>query len=278
MTVQLLCNNQYSHYNLWKFPGGEIGIKLYEEYPEGSQFELIVEGLHNSEDTFVLLNLLNALSLQGVARSRVTVTFKYFPYARQDRACNEGESFALEVFTRTLVAFNYLYGKIRVYDPHSNTTINLLNSGGSGIIRSIVEVIPQHKLTGGLPEYDWIIAPDKGAMEKARNIQPNTNHIYLNKTRVERKVIYTDLTKNAICGKVCVVDDIGDGMGTFISLAEMLQRTQPLVTQLDLYVTHGIFSRGLDILKPYYNKVYTFNLLNPEMKNHELLEITQQIS
>ena len=67
------------------------------------------------------------------------------------------------------------------------------------------------------------------------------------------------------------MDDISDGNGTFIALANMLVKTGNNGSQLDLYVTHGIFSKGLDNIRGLYNKVYTANLMNNEVKYDGML-------
>jgi len=73
-----------------------------------------------------------------------------------------------------------------------------------------------------------------------------------------------------------IVDDICDGGGTFIGLAKELNRWSegasalaarantpyPPLKKLYLYVTHGIFSRGLAELLKYFEKIYTTNSLN----------------
>lgn len=45
---------------------------------------------------------------------------------------------------------------------------------------------------------------------------------------------------------ICIVDDICDGGRTFIEAAKLLQRLEP--KEIHLYVSHGIFSKGLKVL------------------------------
>lgn len=84
----------------------------------------------------------------------------------------------------------------------------------------------------------------------------------MSKTRVDSKVVYVDYAYDTIKGSVCVVDDLVDGGFTFLSLAEMLKRTQPNITSLNLYVTHGLFSKGTEELKKFYDRIYVHNLMN----------------
>ena len=57
-----------------------------------------------------------------------------------------------------------------------------------------------------------------------------------------------------------IVDDICDGGQTFIELAKALEKQG--AHQIFLYVTHGIFSKGLDTLKVYFSGVYCYHSLS----------------
>jgi ribose-phosphate pyrophosphokinase len=243
----------------WKFPGGEVGVKLptleaYEHYT-------VTCTLPTSDDLFVLFNLLNALSINGVHRNRVTVAIPYVPYGRQDRACETGESYALEVFTSLIKSQAMYFNKLVIEDPHSAKTVELLESPWYDLV-----VYSQSKCARYLPYFDALIAPDKGAAEKAKtHFQVNAHDVpvyTLNKVRLDGRVIYEEYPYDTISGNVCVVDDICDGGATFLSLAEMLTRTQPRVG-LSLYVTHGLFSKGVADLKRWYDTIYCRNILNP---------------
>jgi len=56
-------------------------------------------------------------------------------------------------------------------------------------------------------------------------------------------------------GALLVVDDLCDGGRTFIELAKALPNRPSTATYL--YVSHGIFSRGPDVLLGYYDKIFT---------------------
>ena len=57
--------------------------------------------------------------------------------------------------------------------------------------------------------------------------------------------------------KVIVVDDICDGGATFLKLAEILKQRN--VKSMELFVTHGIFTKGTECLTSVYKTVYTTN-------------------
>jgi len=55
-----------------------------------------------------------------------------------------------------------------------------------------------------------------------------------------------------------VVDDLCDGGGTFIGLGEAIKEINPKA-RLSLYITHGFFTKGLESLLEYYDRLYTTN-------------------
>lgn len=137
---------------------------------------------------------------------------------------------------------------------------------------SICEV-PQWVCASNLPVFETVIAPDAGAKSKAAlhtSVSScKSNLVCLSKTRTELGIVYDDLAFENIVGTACVVDDICDGGATFISLAQMLRRTQPQMTSLNLYVTHGIFSKGFYELMSFYDKIYVSNMMFKKDYNKE---------
>ncbi len=102
--------------------------------------------------------------------------------------------------------------------------------------------------------FDVILYPDAGA--RMRYTACSIPHVNVEKERTADgiKINLPELPKT---GKILVVDDICDGGATFIKLAEEVRK----VSDADLYlqVTHGIFSKGFDIFKPYYKQIFTTN-------------------
>jgi len=65
-------------------------------------------------------------------------------------------------------------------------------------------------------------------------------------------------TRAPLSGKTCIiVDDICDGGRTFITLSRKLKEQG--AAKVLLYVTHGIFSQGVDVLKGYIDQIFTTN-------------------
>jgi ribose-phosphate pyrophosphokinase len=251
---------------VWNFPGGEIGVKMKIHEPSSS---FTVEYTDPKNDNIlVLLNTLDCLKQQGVDKRDITVFMPYLPYARQDRVCHEGESFALDVFLRVLATGHF--GALLVYDLHSSVSVSLIREHLTDVL---LLHVPQHSfiVASTLWGFDYIVAPDKGSEKKAKTVAAatSTRLIQMYKTRVDSQVIYTqDETSGTIQykGKALVVDDICDGGATFLALAKVLKDQNPEL-ELSLYVTHGIFSKGVEELLKNYDTIYTSNLINKSVSN-----------
>lgn len=255
--LQLFKNNVPVACKIWTFPGKEIGVKVEDIDPFGHY--VIEAQLPDSDELFAILNIADALSRAGVEKHHVHLHLSYLPYSRQDRVCHPGESFALDVFLRVLATAPI--GLISTLDAHSKVSETLMEKYFDSSMN-----IPQSVCACDLPIFDALIAPDLGAHEKiVGHPQVETSRVpvfLLNKIRKDGQVVYEDYPSDVISGNVCVVDDLADGSATFVALGEMLRRTQPRITCLSLYVTHGLFSKGVDIVKAVYDNVYVNNMMN----------------
>lgn len=247
MSVSLYAKSRNIAFESWKFPVGEIGVKITGEI-DPTELHFVKINFQSNDDIFVALNLVDALERVGVAKRNIKLDIPYFPYSRQDRVCHAGESFALKV------AFDILAtAGVRIYtrDMHSNAYLDF---------PPIVHNTKQHELALGLPEYDLLVGPDAGSMKKVSLVskQHNTPYIALNKRRVGRSIeIDVPITENPIKGRVCIVDDLCDGGGTFIAAAKAIRdASDGEISTLDLYVTHGFCTAGIDKLKAVFDNIY----------------------
>jgi ribose-phosphate pyrophosphokinase len=96
------------------------------------------------------------------------------------------------------------------------------------------------------------VAPDAGALKKIYDIAQGRQVVCAEKTRdpatgkLSGVRVSSDDAATLVGRRVWVVDDICDGGGTFIQLINCIRRNVPSAIELDinLFVTHGIFSRG----------------------------------
>lgn len=240
-----------------KFPGGEIQVRVPGI---STRTPKIVARLTSSDAIMELLLTNNALYYEDILYPEVIIP--YLPYARQDRVCSGGEAFSLEVISN--IIYN-TFDDITVWDVHSEVAHEWFSYS--------LKEIPQHTIfranmplsafthPGGVT----IIGPDKGSREKIINLSANGgfDYIILDKVRNPDTGEITGLTleDEVFPDKLyMIVDDICDGGRTFIETAKLLRERG--ATRVELYVTHGIFSKGFDVFKGLIDVVYYTNSLH----------------
>jgi ribose-phosphate pyrophosphokinase len=187
----------------------------------------------------------------------------YFPYARQHQSTDNENTFALGPFLRIL-SNTTSWDIITTYDAHFTFEIE-------SSFLPFVSLKPPH-LQALCDRYDTLIFPDKGASERYKWIN-HKNIVTGSKVRNQATGIITHYeTTGNPTGMALVVDDLCDGGATFHILGESLERR---VESLDLYVTHGIFSKGIDTLLNKYDRIYTTNTYIKNKIRHHRLYIEQ---
>lgn len=198
----------------------------------------------------------------------------YLPYARQDRVFEKGNPSPLYDFLVWLDRKNF--AKINVCDIHNNKVLEeypVDNLFEKSQLECYKESLP-HDFN---EKYDYIIASDKGAMNKAATIANyhgwETGCIYAGKKRdiSTGKIIETTIPEeyNLNGAKVLIPDDLGDGLGTFIFLAEKLRERG--VKEIHLYVTHLISSKGLKCIDGVIDKVYYHHIVANYINDQDVL-------
>lgn len=245
---------------VWKFPTGEVGFKFLEPEkikPSGATYEVNCK-FESNDDIFTALQAVDALKILGIREGRIVLRLPYLPYSRQDRVCHPGESFALQVFASIL---NTTGVSIDTLDVHSEVAMQE--------IPMLINVPQSECIWNNIPQFDYFIAPDKGSHNKAKDLlqvwDDTSNLVTLNKQRIGSTIKYMDYEYDTIKGSACIVDDLCDGGGTFLACAEMLRRTQPNLTELSLYITHGFFTAGIDKLKENFDNIYVCNLMSKDI-------------
>ena len=257
--------------NYGKFSGGEVYFKI--ESPEDIESEIVYQpgvpntitaNITNSDEVFVLMNLKNVLD-NVIARSpslidsRVILYMPYLPYARHDRPMHNFDSHGLKVFCNLINSLNF--HNVVIHDCHSDVGIGLLNNCVNVSQDRLLSDFSDNILK--INDIDYIIAPDNGAVKKASKIAEKFK-LPLITCLKERDLATGHIIKYRILdpiekpGKALIVDDICDGGATFNILAKSLKEDTP-VTEISLYVTHGIFSKGLDKLFENIDHIYSYH-------------------
>lgn len=238
-------------YTLLKFSGGELQPKVIDVVGKGETV-FIRADLTSSDTIMELVLLVDALRRAAGQNIEIRLTCPYLPYARQDRVCASGESLALKVMCDIINSLNL--SSVTVWDVHSDVAIALLNNAYN---------VHQRVFVGRIEWKDTVlVAPDAGAIKKTLETAKALGLPMVRADKI-RSVEDGSITGTTVYSEhigdkdFLIVDDLADGGRTFLELAKVLR---PLTNKnIYLYVTHGIFSKGLDVFNGLIDGVYTAN-------------------
>jgi len=169
--------------------------------------------------------------------------------------CNAGEALSAMVFCDLINAQGY--ASVTITDPHS-AVVTALIERASVVDASVFvrQVLDADVFAQGVT----LLAPDAGARQRVEALAARLggrDTAFAEKRRdpSDGRIVEMRFPAALPAQPILVVDDICDGGRTFIELARAAREVtdQPLY----LYVTHGIFSRGLDALRGDYAGVFT---------------------
>ena len=233
------------------FSGGEPHIKILSDL-NAIEEVTVTTRIQSFNDFGLLLIAIDALRRMSI--KTIHLFLPYMPAARQDRVMITGESLSVKVYADLINGLNL--DSVTIFDPHSEVAPALLNN---------CKVISNHrfikKVIAEINTDVILISPDGGALKKIYKVSEFLGGLPVIECSKKRNVkngqlegfkVYEDDLK----GKDClIVDDICDGGGTFIGLAEELKKKN--AGNLYLAVSHGIFNKGVDVLNQYFTKIYT---------------------
>jgi len=230
------------------FAGGERHIQLTDLAQAEDATLTIRANLMSSNDVMDLLFIANALRHAFGQDLKINLELPYLPYSRQDRVCAEGQAFSLEVMASLLKLIRV--NELVTWDCHSKVGIELTqahNVTPATIIQSDAALTSLLKHPRSV-----LVCPDKGAVARCQDIQQTLNlttMVFCKKQRdpATGKIHHTEVLCDDLTGKCAIIsDDICDGGYTFIKIAEQLRAKN--AERIVLFVTHGIFSKGLEAL------------------------------
>lgn len=257
----------------WNFPGGEVGVDIETKIGvlDATKVNRVwVEArIQNSDDLMALILATDALK-RHFLYATFALDMPYVPYGRQDRVCNPGESLSVKVMGSIINSLGY--ASVDVLDPHSAVTEAVIDN---------VRVSTQHAVFKDV-HGDWsgitIVAPDQGATKKCETFAKQVGAAGVITCSKTRNLADGKITGMAVDGPsdmshlhLLVLDDICDGGRTFIELAALLKPRNP--KKLELAVTHGIFSKGFEVVGAAYDHVYTTDSFGPILPGRTLTVI-----
>lgn len=238
---------------LYTVDGGRIEALSLSSYPDGmplvpftSAPKTLLVRPKSVSTLMAALWWVDALVERG--HQPPTLCLPCLPGARQDRLNDRGDylftakSIAREINLRR-------FPRVRVVDPHSDVMPALFNRCDVVHAVDVIRNYVKHE------RWDAVISPDAGAEKRAGAVAKMLGLPLLRgwKTR--------DVSTGAIAGFgvqdsagfncVLVVDDLCDGGGTFIGLADELRDMTA-----DLWTTHGLYNKGTSDLFRKFRYVY----------------------
>ncbi|RLJ80029.1 ribose-phosphate diphosphokinase [Pedobacter alluvionis] len=246
-----LGENNLIEYKSFLFAGGEPHIKISNNF-DASLPVTITHRINSFNDLGLICITVDALRRMGV--KEIELFIPYFPAARQDRVMIPGEPLSVKVYADIINAM--ALASVTVFDPHSEVTPALLNNC---VTVSNHEFIKQ--VIANIGNNVKLISPDGGALKKIYKVSEFLGGAEVVECSKSRDVktgklsgfkVYAEDLAGADC---LIVDDICDGGGTFIGLAEALKAKN--VGKLYLAISHGIFSKGFDELGKYFEQIFT---------------------
>lgn len=253
-------SNAVEHEQLF-FSGGEPHIKI-RTMPFRTHINVTTR-LNSMNDLGMLMVAMDAIHRHASAPYETSLVVPYFPGARQDRA-QPGTALTAKVFADAVN--NMGFSSVLIFDPHSDVVRALINNcktySNHKLVRKVVERI--------FEKYEQkqvfnLIVPDAGAAKKAFDLYAvlsRSGGYNMVQCLKHRDPETGELTKFEVMGNNLIpgqpgiiVDDICDGGGTFLGLADVLQKQG--INDLYLVVSHGIFSRGFSQLQKYFKGIYT---------------------
>ncbi len=202
----------------------------------------------NPNDLFILMQVGDILNRQGVEWE---LHIAYLMGMRMDRVMSFGEAFSLKVVAD---AINSLQADcVRVCEPHSNRTTELIKHCAESSLIRVPDLKPY-----------ITIFPDGGAKVRYNTCTyRNGSDLCCQKRRDPNtgQIVSLEIEEKAECvverhpGKpFLVLDDLCDGGGTFVRVADILAERWP-ERERHIFVTHMVNAKGIEALAQHYHRV-----------------------
>ena len=240
---------------LFRFPAGEFGVRVPNLPDNLSDVATVrIQAFVFNGDIMALCQLKDCFDrafLKLGVSPRYVLDLPYIPYARQDRVAADGDSCAITVFATILNSLKF--DQVFTMDCHSAVSESVINN-----------LLVTNPTKDDFPaianaKNPVFIAPDAGAIKRTIRF----SGVGVDDIRIgvkERDPKTGEINGLTVLGKpipedadIFVIDDICDGGYTFICLANGIKSIK--YNSLNLIVTHGIYTKGKEVLHPMYDTV-----------------------
>lgn len=247
------------------FPAGETYINVHPDVVNSSapaELDFYYEG----DQSFIqLLMVVNALRVAHTKR-QLSLNCFYFPGARQDRVCLDGDAFSLRVYANLINSCNF--EKVKIFDPHSDVCPAVV--WGSEVVSNLSFV--KYIVSSQFDSKNCIfVSPDAGANKKVQKLSQTLKIPFIRADKIRDlesgKIVETKVYTDGINLKdknIIIIDDILSGGRTFIELAQALKKIEPS-SKVSLIVSHndGIADPN-KLQESGIKEIYTTNSTGPK--------------
>lgn len=257
-------NADLSEIVLKRFPDRECYVRIMDDLD--NENVVLVQNTYPDENIVEFFLLADAIKEFKI--KKLTAVIPYFGYARQDKKFNPGEPISVRALIKRI---QIGADKIITIDIHDKNVLKWFD-------------IPSINVSGmpAIGEYlkklapDIIIAPDDGALEKAKNVASavGCSYDYLDKKRIDAEHVEMKTKNLDVDGKnVAIVDDIISTGGTIITATENLKNQG--AKNVYACCTHGLFaSNALEKLNGVCDKIVSTDTIENKTS---IVSVTKEI-
>lgn len=178
-------------------------------------------------------------------------------YSRYDRVMykDQSDGFGAKVYADFVNSIGFHV--VTLKDAHSGVITKFLNATNIPQYALAEITIPSHGVES------WgIVAPDKGSRNKLRGAVVTCDKVRNPETgKIGGIEVVSVLAGIENYDTLVIIDDICEGGGTFIGVADALKQDEHTKDKpVNLYVTHGLFTKGVAHLLEKFTKIYVYNM------------------
>ncbi len=255
-----------------RFPDNEYYIRILDDI--SNDHAIIVQTTYPDPNIVELFILQNAVKEANA--KEISVVIPYFGYARQDTKFQEGEPISAKAMAQ-LIGINS--DRVITVDPHKEHILDFFQTSAHSCsaIPEIAKYLRNKKI-------DMILAPDKGALNRAKNASEiiECDFDYMEKTRIDGETIEIKPKKlDAENKNVAIIDDIISTGGTMAKSIQHLKKNG--AKKVIVSCTHGLFAGdaikklksagaieiiATDTIQGPYSKVKISPIISPFFNNY----------
>lgn len=250
-------NNSDIKWSISRFPDGEVQITL-GEFTRKDTIQVLCR-ITNAEELFLVKQVFDILDRNEMVYD---VFIGYLMGMRMDRVMDLNRPFTLKIVAEILRS-----SKARTFEilePHSGRTFYEFDTYERRVPKDL-----------NMLEGYQIILPDAGAKQRYEStlhfsFDPDT--IFCSKVRDEKtgKILRIQIDNPEVLSDrpMLIIDDLCDGGGTFLGIAEAIRAIKP-DAKLNIKVVHAVNGVGLQRLSQTFDHVFITNSYKDWKKDWE---------